>query len=239
MKKMKYFYTIFTILVLSISYGQENNIYVEYGAIIQNEPELFKTNTMMRSLFENAIKDSNKVTFELIITKNGSKFFIKKELESDNNKGALGFTMAMMSYSGIVYSINDKLLIQNSLLGDNVYLESDLKSNWILSNETKLIDNYLCYKATNINKVTNKIKTFEHPVTAWYCPKLPYQYGPNGYGNLPGLVLELQVRNVVYGAKMIKLDSELDFDINFLNTIKKLNKTELDKAYEKFNDFKD
>lgn len=236
---MKLFYTVFAILTFAINYGQENNIYVEYGAVIQNEPELFKTNTVMRNLFENAMLNCNKVTFELIITKKGSKFFIKENLDIGNNKSALGFTMAMLNYSGIVYSLNDKLLIQNSLLGDNIYLESDLKNNWVLSNETKLIDNYLCYKATNTYKVTSKIKTFEHPVTAWYCPKLPYQYGPNGYGNLPGLVLELQVRNVIFGVKIIKLDSELDFDFNSLNKIKKLNDTELDKAYEKFNDFKD
>jgi GLPGLI family protein len=107
----------------------------------------------------------------------------------------------------------------------------------VLTNETKLIDNYLCYKATNIYKVTNDIKTFLHPVIAWYCPQIPYRYGPNGYSNLPGLILELQVRNVVFGAKVIKLDSELDFDLKFLDKIKILRGKEVDDAYEKFNGF--
>lgn len=209
------------------------NIYVEYGVVLQNEPELFKENTMMRGMFENAIKDSNAITFELIITEKGAKFFIKKKLESDNNKGVFRFTLAMLNYSGIVYSLNDKIVTQKSLLGENIYSEHDLKNNWVLTDETKLIGDYLCYKATNTYKVFNKTKTFEHPVIAWYCPKLPYQYGPNGYGNLPGLVLELQVRNIVYGAKNIKLNSELDFDLNFLNKIKKINDTELHKAYER------
>lgn len=235
---MKYLLTLFTVLILTITYSQKSNIYVEYNVIIKNEPELFKYSSIMRNMYENSMRDSNLITFGLIINKNGSKFLINKELQTDNTKGTVGFTLAMMGYSGIVYNIDDKLLIQNPLLGVNIYLETDLKSNWVLTGETKLIDNYLCYKATNIKKVTNKIKTFEHPVTAWYCPKLPYSYGPNGYGNLPGLVLELQIRNVVFGAKKIKLDSELDFDINSLKKIKKLNNEEIDKAYEKFNDFK-
>lgn len=234
---MKFFYFIFTILSLTSSYGQVKNIYLEYEIILQNEPDLFKENTMMRGLFENAIKEANNVTFELIVTKKGSKFSIKKNLESDGNKRVVGFTLAMLHYSGIIYSLNNKLLIQNSILGDNIYLEKDLIDNWILSDETKLIGDYLCYKANNIYKVINNSKTFEHPVVAWYCPKLPYKHGPNGYGNLPGLILELQVRNIMFGAKIIKFNNEMEFDLNFLNRIKKLNEMELENAYKKFNGY--
>jgi GLPGLI family protein len=100
-----------------------------------------------------------------------------------------------------------------------------------------LIDNYLCYKATNIFTVNNGEKIFNHPVIAWYCPKLPYPYGPIGYGNLPGLILELQVRNVVYGAKSIQINSNLRFDSKSLDKIKVLNEKELEAAYNNLNDF--
>lgn len=228
---------LLTILLGTIGFAQGKKISVEYGLVIHDEPELFKRNVLVRSSFENAMKDSDKITFELVVTKNGSKFFHKKKLETDSQIGSIGFALAMSSYIGIVYDLKDKLLIQNALLGENIYSESDLKSNWVLTNETKLIDNYLCYKATNVKKVVNDVKTFSHPVTAWYCPKIPYRYGPIGYGNLPGLILELQVRNVVYGAKIIKLDSELDFDVKFLDKIKILSDKELEGAYKKFNDF--
>lgn len=234
---MKYIILTFTLFFATIGFAQGKNIYVEYGLVIQNEPELFKTNALMRNSFENAMRDSNKMTFELVITKNGSQFFVKKKLETDINYGSSIFTLAMAQYIGVIYEIKDKLVSQNTILGENIYTESDLKSSWVLTNETKLIDNYLCYKATNIKKVTNDTKTFLHPVTAWYCPQIPYRYGPNGYSNLPGLILELQVRNVVYGAKVIKLDSELDFDLKFLDKIKILRGKELDDAYEKFNGF--
>jgi GLPGLI family protein len=230
---MKHIILLFIFLVTTLGHSQSKNIYVEYSLVIQNEPELFKTNALLRSSFENAMRDSHKMTFELIITKNGSKFSDKKKLETDSNIGASRFALAMASYQGIVYELKDRIVSQKSLLGANIYTENDLKSNWVLTNETKLIDNYLCYKATNIYKVTNDTKTFLHPVTAWYCPQIPFRYGPNGYSNLPGLILELQVRNVVYGAKVIKLDSELDFDLKFLDKIKILTDKEAEEAYEK------
>lgn len=37
--------------------------------------------------------------------------------------------------------------------------------------------------------------------------------GPIGYGGLPGLILEIQVRNVTYGAIKIDVKSEKDFEI--------------------------
>jgi GLPGLI family protein len=228
---MKKIAILLVILFAPSGFAQGKNIHIEYGLVIHNDPE-FLTSNVLRNPFENAMRDSHKMTFELIINKKGSKFFDKKRLETDINNGSSSFALALASYSGVIYELKDKIVSQKALLGENIYSESDLKSNWELTNETKLIDNYLCYKATSIKKVTNDTKTFLHPVTAWYCPQLPYRYGPNGYSNLPGLILELQVRNVVFGAKTIKLDSELDFDLKFLDKIKILNEKEVEEAYE-------
>ena len=73
-------------------------------------------------------------------------------------------------------------------------------------NESKEIEGFWCYKATSTKVVVNRKGTFRFPIIAWYCPKIPFSFGPNGYGNLPGLILELQVRNVVYGVKKIDLN---------------------------------
>ena len=43
-------------------------------------------------------------------------------------------------------------------------------------------------------------------MTAWYCPKIPYGFGPKGYGLLPGLILELQERNILFGAYQVTFD---------------------------------
>ncbi|GAA0729136.1 hypothetical protein GCM10009430_38950 [Aquimarina litoralis] len=55
---------------------------------------------------------------------------------------------------------------------------------WLLTKETKKIDQYLCYKA-----ILNNSKKI---VEAWYTNKIKAPYGPKGYYGLPGLILELK-----------------------------------------------
>jgi len=225
------------ILSTTLGYGQGQNVVISYGLQIEKEKGLFDNNATLKSFLEKSIVDAKKLTFQLIITENGSKFYSEKILDSDDAITSQRFTLAMAHYSGIIYNLKDKLLVQNDLLGQDIYGVEPLKNNWILSNETKLIDNYLCYKATNVFTVINGTKVFNHPVIAWYCPQLPYPYGPAGYGNLPGLILELQVRNAVYGAKSIQLNSALNFDIKSLEKIKILSEKQLEEAYHKLNGF--
>ncbi|WJS93692.1 GLPGLI family protein [Flavobacterium johnsoniae] len=216
---------------------QGKNTIIEYGLAIQKEEGLFENNVTYKGILQKAMSECHKLTFQLIITENGSKFLNKENLESDISKGIKSFTFGMSHYSGIIYNLKDNLLVQNEFLGENIYTKEELKKDWILSSETKLIDNYLCYKATNLYRVTYGDKVFNHAVTAWYCPKLPYPYGPIGYGNLPGLILELQVRNVVFGAKRIKLKSDEDFDIKSLEKINVLSEKEVANAYTKLNNY--
>lgn len=152
---------IFLVLFLSLTaYGQNRKIAVEYGVRIEKEEGLFDNNIMLKSLLDKAMLNCDQIVFQLIITEKGSKFLNKENLESDVNFGVRNFAFAMLSYGGIVYSLNNKVLEQKPLLGENVYISQDIKTDWVLTNETKLIDNYLCYKATKIYKVEIWCKSF-------------------------------------------------------------------------------
>jgi len=65
-------------------------------------------------------------------------------------------------------------------------IEPPKEFNWKLTNETKTILGYTCYKATHNREGGNPVI-----VTAWYAPEIPYQFGPIGYSRLPGLILEI------------------------------------------------
>lgn len=172
------------------------------------------------------------MVFGLIITKTASKFFDNSGITGVGNN-FVPSTMAFAGYNGIVYTIRNQIFRESRYLDKNMLIKEKSKEDWQFYNETKLIDNYLCYKATSINKVDNGAgKIFNHPVTAWYCPELPYSCGPNGYSNLPGLILEIQVRNVVYGIKKIDLNSTLDFDSKFLNSVKTITVEELNQKLQ-------
>ncbi|RIV70829.1 GLPGLI family protein [Flagellimonas aequoris] len=64
--------------------------------------------------------------------------------------------------------------------------------NWEITDETKSILGYTCYKAVGYKEQYDpgrkKLLTFS-PV-AWFAPELNMPFGPNGIDGLPGLVLE-------------------------------------------------
>lgn len=73
---------------------------------------------------------------------------------------------------------NDINLNQETL----IYIDQD-KGEWALSNETKKIGKYNCFRATKNSKGTNYI--------AWYTTEIPFPYGPIAINGLKGIILEL------------------------------------------------
>lgn len=231
MKYKIYFFLLFLNLCLQ---AQNSNVYVEYKVTLADDGS-FTKNKMFADDFLNAVKAADQLVFGLLINEKGSKFYqvdtgIENSFEIDAAK-------MYSKYMGVIYSLEDQVLKEQQFLGKDLYLREKKVENWILTSETKLIDNYLCFKATNTYTVVNIKGTFKFPVTAWYCPKLPYGFGPLGYGNLPGLILELQVRNVNYHSKSIDLKTKLDFSTDFLKKATLLSEEELNKKLDEFNNF--
>lgn len=82
---------------------------------------------------------------------------------------------------------------------------------WNITDETKQIQNFTCYKAYYrevIDLGENETKTFTH--TVWFTPELPFKYGPYYYFGVPGLVLEANNEGgkYTYGVSKIELNTE-------------------------------
>lgn len=210
------------------------NLYTEYKVTIFPEKEILEKDETLKSYYLNAIENAKHLDFGLICTSENSKFF--NTTDSQILASIKGTDLLFAGYFGIVFDLKKHLLSQSSLLGDNIFVEKQIVNDWQLLNEKKEINGYTCYKATSFNVIKYGEKVFKHPITAWFCPEIPYSFGPNGYGNLPGLILELQVRNIVYGAKKIEFDSKKTFDIDKKN-MKILSEVEFEKALDKLNDF--
>lgn len=61
------------------------------------------------------------------------------------------------------------------------------KTKWKILNEIKEIEGYLCMKA----ETTNELKG--QTIHAWFTDAIPFNGGPEGFGGLPGLILELDI----------------------------------------------
>src|SRR5699024_2268256 len=80
------------------------------------------------------------------------------------------------------------------------------KVNWKIQKETKDIQGYTCRKATAEVTYFNHIRSKKkRKAVAWFCPELPFQFGPKGYGGLPVLILELDVNQYTFYADKIEL----------------------------------
>jgi len=75
-------------------------------------------------------------------------------------------------------------------LGPKKYLIEDTlqKQNWKLEPETRTIKGYTCKKATTKGRDGGEI-------VAWYAEDIQTSSGPDSFGNLPGLILELNIND--------------------------------------------
>lgn len=98
-----------------------------------------------------------------------------------------------------------QLLVQeDSEILENRFLISRDFSKWKLLNVTKQIGNYLCYKAIK-NDTKSDLEEIKQTIV-WYTPEIPARFGPKLYNGLPGLVLEVSRRQIVFLATKIILN---------------------------------
>lgn len=66
---------------------------------------------------------------------------------------------------------------------------------WEITLEVKQIGEFKTRKAITFTNVFDprENKNIKQKAVAWFAPDIPIQFGPEGYGGLPGLILELQV----------------------------------------------
>ena len=65
----------------------------------------------------------------------------------------------------------------------------EMTPRWQLSDEHKQIGNYQCQRARMVRE--DSVVVF-----AWYTPAIPVQSGPNMYFGLPGLILQIERKNL-------------------------------------------
>lgn len=80
---------------------------------------------------------------------------------------------------------NETVEIVKDLEGQNYQIAEKMeKIDWLLSAESKMIDKFICFKATCTFKGRN--------YTAWFTTEIPTQIGPLKMHGLPGLIIELE-----------------------------------------------
>ena len=210
----QYLYILTFIFTFNSLYSQSGQIFYEaiskkYPETKENKADVYITELENTKIFLE-LKFNNTVSyFSKANLKKGDEFNLGEEVLS-----------ILIGYEELYYNLKDKLLFSDY---GEFLIKTPSNHNWNISSESKKIDNYLCYKATYTESYTARDgKTKERVITAWFCPELPYSFGPLEFNGLPGLILELEKNGNKVVAKSILLsDKTIELKIPNKKTITK------------------
>ena len=236
---MKNKISILFFLFSFFNFSQNNCLAVVY----EMTPKVFKDiDDSMRSLitkypfventYKEALRDTVKLKYDMFIENNASFFAYRKETKSGLDNNQIRLMQSLTNYTGTIYRYKDSIYIQAFNNKENLYVSKKRSEAWEIMNESKVISGYTCFKAITYDIVTYNDKVFKHAVIAWFCPQVPFKFGPLGYGDLPGLIFELNVRGAVYGIKSMVFDKCNLHDFSKFQKIKVISEQE----YEQIND---
>ncbi|WP_439553783.1 GLPGLI family protein [Flavobacterium macrobrachii] len=224
---------IFFLLFTALMFSQVNSAAIEYKIFMSQEEDKTLSGDM-KEYYKLAVDGSKNVTFILNYSDNLAEFIKMNALNSNDNINNLA--QAFSGFLGNIYiDFNEGNSYQtyNDVLGNYVIKKEIKRYDWILTSETKIIEGFTCYKATAVDIVVNSAGTFSYPVTAWYSPQIPIKSGPLGITGLPGLILEISRRNIVFGATKIFINPEnkpkiIKPKLDNLKTEEEINKMKFD-----------
>lgn len=187
------FYLLFPIFGFSQSNISGKIIYkanlklVDKSKIMESKKLSKKTKLMGVSI----IKNSKDVAFKLSFNAEASLYKVISGMDSDAEP-KINLTKIVAGSDNIYYTNIPFKIFFYQTNGDDQLLNISYKPiKWRITQETKKIGNYLCYKAV-----------FEN-TEAWFVPTIPVNFGPKNYNGLPGLILE--VKKVGLTIKAIKM----------------------------------
>ena len=197
----------------------------------------------MSSEQKKAMKERMKPFLEpvYILTFDKTKSIYKQEeaLGAPGSGGGSGWGKMMSGAGGPVFKdvVSKQTLQSTEFMGKKFLISHNQENlNWVMEKESKMIGNYLCFKATakvkkpktmtsvwrdsekendSINKSSEKnIDDGYSIITAWYSPQIPVSHGPAEYGGLPGLILELTTDSTVMLCTKVIMNPEKRIQIS-------------------------
>lgn len=181
---MKYFLIVLvSFMMTQCSFAKSPEVTAVYNREMAI-PEAVKkiTDPYMRQLTIEKLKERN---IKCLMFLSDNKYAFIPDGVADENVNVNG--------DGSIYvNLKDnQMAVQRSILEKSFVVEQPFKmEQWdIMPAETKTINGKMCKKAVSRN---------DSMVVAWFCDKIPCVMGPNGYGGLPGLIMQLETSLATY-----------------------------------------
>lgn len=215
-----------TLLTVNLAQAQQKEGTVVYQRISQMQIRISGMNEQMQNMLPKSRTDKFELTF-------GNNQSLWKAAEPDNEEEGFGIEgsgiqIRMPGFSSdVLYSnLETGEKVEQKELFDKKFIIDDSisKMKWKMTGETKTILNYTCMKATAIRvsprpqttMINGKLERTETmdtlSIVAWFTSDIPVSTGPGEYqGQLPGLILEMDISNgrMIYKAVEVRAKADL------------------------------
>jgi GLPGLI family protein len=207
----------------------------------------YKHTTFMRKMAESSgaqldpnmlrnIPESNSVNSQMTFTATKS---MVKALASDTDEagpggpgGGDGPRMFFRGGNFIRPTYRDlssnRQMEEQDLFGKPFLVDDKIRTYaWKITGKQKMVLNYPCIEAVTTDSMMGRAVTY----TAYFSPAIPVGFGPNAWGGLPGVILELAMDGgrMVVEATEVKLTDVDDASIKELEKGKKVTREEFNK----------
>ena len=140
---------------------------------------------------------------ELLFNATESLYRNIEEEDDDTEASGGGITMKIQRPEAIFYRnfTTRRKVDFREFMGKNYLIEDTLAGgNWKMGGQSKQVLGYNCMSATMTDT------TRKREITAWFTDALPLSAGPQTFGQLPGMVLEVDINNgeIVISAKKVE-----------------------------------
>jgi GLPGLI family protein len=209
---MKNSIQIIGLFLFTMSINAQNII---SGTITYDIPQVYLENKSKNTDIANMLETAKEQQYQVRFNKNYSSFMMAAVMDNEvYNEFYNTLAKSFVSYADIYIDYRNNNLVE--VLADGTLLNGEIpKIAWQITSDSKMIDNYSCYKATYTYDIVDRTKKITtRVVTAWFAPSLPYSFGPKHYQGLPGLILELTDHSVTFLVSKIEL-FESEVEINF------------------------
>ena len=190
--------------------------------------------TAQKKEIQERLKNRLEKTYILVFNKEESSY--EEEDRLDAISGATDTWGKNFSQGDQYKNLKENKLLQDQEFYGKKFLVEDelLRISWNLSQETKSIGNYTCFKATasvptndllwytfswdrlrnpqnehNENNTDKESETIESmtEIEAWYTPQIPVSHGPSEFWGLPGLILQVSTEDTTILCTKIVMNS--------------------------------